>query len=109
MNKDASDKYEIANKELNDVYNKILKQFKSDTTFIKNLKKSQNLWTQFRDAEMNVKFPDRPRGSYGSVLPMCWAMYKEKITKDRTKTLMDWVNGFVEGDACAGSLIIIDE
>ena len=72
--------------------------------FIKNLKKSQRLWIQFRDAEMTVKYPDRPVGSYGDVLPMCKSLYKEGLTKDRIKTLMNWVVGFEEGDVCSGSL-----
>ncbi len=42
---------EIADTELNEVYNKILKEYKSDKVFICSLKESQNLWIKYRDAE----------------------------------------------------------
>ena len=76
LNQDAKKEFETADKELNQVYNNILKEYKKDSAFIKNLKKSQRLWIQLRDAEMKVKFPDRGNGYYGSVQPMCWSLYK---------------------------------
>lgn len=103
LNVEAKKKYENADKELNEIYNKVLKEYKEDAVFIQNLKKSQRLWLQFRDAEMKVKFPDREVGYYGSVQPMCWSMYKEELTRERSKTLKLWLEGVEEGDACNGS------
>jgi len=60
MNQDAANDYHKAQKELDSVYNKILKEYKQDTTFIKYLKKAQRLWVQLRQAEMGAKYPDRP-------------------------------------------------
>lgn len=96
--------YETADKELNDTYQKILKEYKTDTAFIINLKKAQKLWIQFRDAEMKMKFPDREPGYYGSVQPMCWSIYLTELTQLRTKTLKIWIDGVEEGDACCGSV-----
>jgi uncharacterized protein YecT (DUF1311 family) len=59
--------YEKADKELNTTYQKILRAYKDDTAFIMNLKSAQNLWIQFRDAEMKMKYPDREPGYYGSI------------------------------------------
>ena len=104
LNMDAKKKYETADRELNDVYNKILKEYKTDTSFIKNLKKAQRLWVQFRDAEMKVKFPDREPGYYGSVQPLCWSLYKEELTRERLNILKTWLDGFEEGDVCSGTV-----
>jgi len=104
MNGDAEKNLEKADKELNEVYAKILKEYKEDTAFIKNLKISQRLWIQFRDAEMNMKYPQREDGYYGSVQPMCWSMYKEDLTQQRIKVLKIWFEGIEEGDVCAGSV-----
>ena len=41
MNKEAGGNYLKTNKELNLIFNKILKEYKSDSEFIKNLKASQ--------------------------------------------------------------------
>lgn len=109
LNNDAKNKYDLAGKELTQVYNNILKEYKSDTTFIKNLKNSQKLWIQFRDAEMKVKFPDHRPGYYGSVIPMCWSLYKEGLIWQRITVLKAWLVGTEEGDVCSGSIKIKDE
>jgi|SRR6185369_14730023 len=96
-------KYLKADGDLNSIYQKILKEYAEDSVFIKNLKASQKLWVQFRDAEMKMKYPDREPGYYGSVQPMCWSIYLTQLTEDRIKTLKQWLDGVEEGDVCSGS------
>lgn len=103
MNQEAQRQYLKSDKVLNMVYNKILKEYKSDAEFIKNFKIAQRIWVQFRDAEMKSKFPDREPGYYGSIHPFCWSVYKSELTEERTKKLKIWLTGIQEGDACAGS------
>ena len=100
LNENAKNKYAAADKELNKIYGDILKEYKTDTVFIKNLKKSQKLWIQFRDAEMKVKYPDREPGYYGSVQPMCWFLYKEELTRERAKALKIFLEAKTKGDVC---------
>ena len=102
----ADTDYQKTNKELNAVYQKLLKEYSEDTVFIKNIKNAQRLWVQFRDAEMLAKYPDRQKGYYGSVQPMCWSMYKTELTRERTKALKTWITGIEEGDVCSGSVKI---
>lgn len=106
MNESVSGKLAKADKELNATYNKILKQYKSDAAFIKNLKASQKIWIKFRDAEMKVKYPEREAGYYGSMQPLCESNYRAELTKKRTKELKAWLNGVEEGDTCGGSIKI---
>lgn len=98
------DSYKKIDKKLNEVYQAILKAYKSDTEFIKNLRVSQRIWITFRDAEVKVKFPDREDGYYGSIHPLCVSLYLEDLTKDRISTLNLWLKGSEEGDACSGSI-----
>ena len=107
MNDQARENYQKIDTELNSVYTKILKEYKSDTTFIKNLKIAQNIWLKFRDAEMKMKYPDREPGYYGSIQPVCWYNYLEKLTKNRTEELKIWLTGIKEGDSCSGSVKMI--
>ncbi|MBO9563535.1 MAG: DUF1311 domain-containing protein [Niastella sp.] len=104
MNQNAKTKYQQADKELNTVYQKILKDYSKDAVFIKNLKKAQSLWIQFRDAEMKAKYPDREPGYYGSIQPLCWYTYLTELTEERTTKLKIWTMGIGEGDACTGSV-----
>ena len=96
--------YKKADKKLNEVYQAILKEYKSDTEFIKNLRASQRIWITFRDAEVKVKFPDREAGYYGSIHPLCISAYMEELTLDRVSTLSLWIKGAQEGDGCSGSI-----
>jgi uncharacterized protein YecT (DUF1311 family) len=98
------DSYKKTDKKLNEVYQAILKAYKSDTEFIKNLRASQRIWMNFRDAEVKVKFPDREEGYYGSIHPLCVSAYLEELTLDRVSTLSQWLKGSEEGDACSGSI-----
>jgi uncharacterized protein YecT (DUF1311 family) len=104
MNKKANESYWIADKELNEIYQKILKEYHSDTIFVKNLKAAQRIWITFRDAELNLKYPKKQTGFYGSIHPVCVAGYLEKLTRQRIETLKIWLEGIPEGDACNGSV-----
>jgi len=105
MNMDAYHSFQKADSELNAIYKKILRLYKSDTIFIKNLKKSQSIWIQFRDAEMEMKYPNYGSGYYGSMQPMCYGYYKEELTRQRIKRLMEWLIGIDDKDGCRGSAL----
>lgn len=98
----AQKKYLKADKELNLVYNDILKEYKADTAFIKSFKNTQRIWIQFRDAEMKSRYPDREKGHYGNIQPICWSMNLTELTEERAKKLKIRLTGIEEGDICAG-------
>ncbi|RYY41216.1 MAG: DUF1311 domain-containing protein [Chitinophagaceae bacterium] len=104
LNATALKEYREADRQLNAAYKAVLQRYKQDAVFIKNLKAAQLQWIRFRDAEMKMKYPDRPRGYYGSVQPMCWSAYITHLTQQRLQTLKQWIDGVAEGDACAGSV-----
>jgi uncharacterized protein YecT (DUF1311 family) len=104
MNKKSVGSFEEADKELNAVYQKILGEYKLDTIFIKNLKLAQRIWITFRDAELNMKYPETEPGWYGSMHPMCVSAYLEKLTRERINTLKEWLAGLEPGEGCGGSV-----
>ena len=104
MNETENKKFLKADKELNQVYQQILNEYKEDTAFVKNLKASQRIWIQFRDAEMKMMYPDSEPGYYGSIHPMCWSIYKTELTNERIKKLKKWIVGQEEGDSCSPSI-----
>ncbi len=63
MYKEAYAELNKSNKQLNEIYQTTLSKYKSDTIFVQNLKKSQRIWTQFRDAEMEIKYPNYQKKS----------------------------------------------
>ena len=104
MNAASLKDYEKADKELNAVYQKILKEYSTDSTFIKNLKATQRIWVQFRDAETKAMYPDREAGYYGTIHPVCLYSYMKDLTEERIERLKVWLTGLKEGDACSGSI-----
>lgn len=106
MNRCASGKFKEADDELNRVYRQVQTAYSDDPVFLSKLKDSQRAWIKFRDAELAMMYPaliENPN-HYGSIGPMCQAMYMEKITLERVSALKKWLSGAPEGDACSGSI-----
>jgi uncharacterized protein YecT (DUF1311 family) len=105
MNKEASQEYREAAIELNNVYQKILTEYKSDSVFIDRLKKVQDIWILYLNAALEMKFPaDNKQIEYGSVYPMCVSIFLKELTEERTEKLNVWLHGIDEGDTCSGSV-----
>jgi len=105
LNIKAKSEYEKTDNELNQVYQKLLQDYKSDTVLIKIMKEAQRQWVKFRDAQVKMKYP--PYKDAGeSVLPMCRNNYLKELTTERIKELNQWVDGVEEGDVCSGSIKI---
>lgn len=104
MNNNEQKNYLTTDRELNTLYQNILKEYAEDTAFIKNLKTAQKIWISFRDAEMKMKYPDREPGYYGTIQPSCWSLYLTRLTRERISTLKEWEEGDEEGDVCSGSI-----
>jgi len=106
MDNNAYAEFNKADKELNKVYQKILTEYKSDSIFVKNLKNAQNIWVKFRDAELEMKYPNYKELHYGTSYSMCKNYYLKELTKERTKKLKVWLIGIKEGEICSGSVKI---
>jgi len=105
MNAKAKTEYEKVDKELNQVYQKLVQDYKSDTVFIKSTKEAQRQWVKFRDAQVKMKYPAY-KDAGESVLPMCRNYYLKELTANRIKELKQWIDGVEEGDVCSGSIKI---
>nr|AAP58619.1 hypothetical protein [uncultured Acidobacteriota bacterium] len=103
LNEEACAEYKKADAEMNNVYRRIMKDYRNDAPFIAALKKAQLAWIRYRDADLESIFPGDAR-SYGSINPMCRCMHLADTTKQRTKVLQQWIDGVEEGDVCAGSV-----
>lgn len=97
-----------ADRELNRVYQLILKKYADQPVFIQRLREAQRTWLKYRDAQIAMKYAaakdEDERAIYGSVYPMCHASYKAELTARRSKELREWLTGIKEGDVCVGSV-----
>lgn len=83
--------FEKGDKRLNDAYQMLLAAKRSDTVFIKNLRASQRIWIQFRNAELTLKYPNHVSVEKRDSLPMNQAMYLVHLMEDRTEVLLEWL------------------
>jgi uncharacterized protein YecT (DUF1311 family) len=90
------DKYTEADKELNLVYQNIIKKYSKDTLFIKNLKKTQNNWIKLKESDKELWMPEDP--NWYSAASMCFCQFKLDLTEKRTEFLKKWVLGPEERD-----------
>jgi uncharacterized protein YecT (DUF1311 family) len=105
MNQDSCSEYKRIDRQLNETYQRILKEYAGDAVFITRMKEAQRAWLKFRDAHVESMFPKRDkRVAYGSVYPMCNCSALTAITRQRVEQLSVWVNGIPEGDVCSGSV-----
>ncbi len=102
LNNKAKVEYEKVDKQLNQIYQRILQEYKNDSIFTKSMKEAQRQWVKFRDAQIKMKYPPYPN-SDESVLMMCRYYYLKELTEDRRKVLTQWLDSEEEGDVCSGS------
>jgi uncharacterized protein YecT (DUF1311 family) len=88
---------------LQDVYTQLLAKYKSDVGFIRKLRKSQQTWTAYRTAQVEMLFPHGPGPEYGTVYSDCNCSSLAGLTKERIKILEQWLTGIELGDVCTGS------
>jgi len=107
LNQIANIGYKKADIELNDVYKKILTEYKTDSIFIDRVKKTQRIWISYRDAELEMKFPaENKQAEYGSVYSMCASEFLKELTEERIEKLQVWLKGIEEEEICSGSVKI---
>ena len=93
-----------ADRELNAVYQAVLRQNAGDKRFTAKFRAAQRAWVAFRDAEMAARYPaEDVQMEYGSMYNYCYCTEVAALTRQRTEALMRWRDGIAEGDGCSGS------
>lgn len=87
MNLQAGEEFKKADKELNEVYAKVLGVLDDEAK--ERLKKSQRAWLAFRDAEADFRADAEARG--GSMWPLIHEGIRGKLTKDRAAALREYL------------------
>ena len=85
MNAEAAESFKKADKELNEVYAKVLANL--DDGAKENLKKAQRAWVAWRDAEAAFRADAEARG--GSMWPLVHEGIRSRLTKERVKSLKE--------------------
>jgi len=90
MNACAVDELAQADRQLNEVYQALLKKEAKNTQFIQKLRTAQRAWVAFRNAELDAMYAcaePNATACWGSLLPVRYTSYKAKLTCERTERL----------------------
>ena len=89
MNAKAAKDYAKADKDLNTVYQQVLKKNAKNTLFVKYMKEAQLRWIEFRDAEFKRYMPQFAKGNtyYGTTYSLERSTFMTGMTNERIKTL----------------------
>jgi uncharacterized protein YecT (DUF1311 family) len=108
MNECERRKLEQAELEMATVLAQIGEAYADEKLFLDKLLVAQQRWADWRDAELEAKFPlaegEDPARVYGSIFPMVWSQHQAELTRQRTIQLRVWLDGIEEGDVAAGSV-----
>src|SRR5260364_193287 len=70
MTQCAASKARAPDRELNQLYLDIRKQYRDDPVFLNALRRAQRAWIRFRETQIKMKYPEAP-DAYGSSFSMC--------------------------------------
>jgi uncharacterized protein YecT (DUF1311 family) len=91
LNEQASVEYGRADAELNAVYQQIRVKYASNQRTLNELRDSQRLWIQFRDAQIKALYPvpvgEHMEKGYGSMYPQMMLTFQTYLTRERTQQL----------------------
>lgn len=90
--------------QLNKVYQQILVEYRKDKLLILKLREAQRAWIEFSGKHLDSIYPRH--GTYGSVNRTCQCQVMNGLIESRIEQLKQWVDGFEEGEVCAGSVKI---
>ena len=82
------------------VFDRALTKYAEDPAKVARIKKAQEAWLAFRDAEVDAYYAASDRRDHGSVWPMCKGLELARLTADRTRQLERIVEDEPEGDVC---------
>ena len=105
LNQQMSDDDQAADQKLSATLKEIKKRNSQDVKFLHSLDESQSAWVLYRDKQLTLIFPaqDEPQ-AYGSSFPMCWSIWKARLTNQRINELSVWLEGIKAREVCTGSI-----
>jgi uncharacterized protein YecT (DUF1311 family) len=87
LNFKAKEKYELINKELITLHNKLLILYKNKLEKKSEIILNHKNWLKKRDTFMNNKYPQNQRKDYGTYFPVRWYNELIVLTDNRIKHL----------------------
>ena len=87
--------------EVDEVYARILDDYAKDYKFIVKFKQAQNVWANYREAQLEAIFPEADKSEYGASYPTCRCNWLVEFTNARLDFLIKFIANMNE-QSCNG-------
>jgi uncharacterized protein YecT (DUF1311 family) len=91
MNECYRNSLKKAEKNLNTIYDKIIKNNAADSVFTNKFKAAQDAWVAYRDAQLSALYPHKDEAPlyYGSVYTMCYYIERRQLSTSQRIEAVD--------------------
>jgi uncharacterized protein YecT (DUF1311 family) len=103
-NRSSCNDYLKLKKDLEDLVKKINVEYRKDGIFLAKFQKAQATWIAYRDAQVEMIFPETDKSIYGAAYATCRCNWLIDMTTQRYDFLLRWISNFDDGDTCNGSV-----
>ncbi len=103
-NRSSCSDYLKLKKDMEDLVKKINVEYRKDGDFLAKFQKAQAIWVAYRDAQIDMIFPEADKSMYGASYASCRCNWLIDMTIQRYDLLLRWISNFDDGDTCNGSV-----
>ncbi len=100
---EMKNKVQLASEELNCIIQNINSIYADDKKILERLELAQNAWIEYRDLNLNAKYP-LDESVYSWTYYYCRNAENLRMINNRIKELQVWIEGVPEGDVCRGKV-----
>jgi uncharacterized protein YecT (DUF1311 family) len=90
-------------KGLEDMVKNIQDEYAKYPLFLKKFQKAQDEWVSYRDAQLEMLYPELDKTQYGGFYPTCRCNWLVEFTNERVDFLVKFISNTNDVEACGGA------
>ena len=91
-------------KGMDDMVKSIEEEYAKYPKFLVNFKKAQEGWVSYREAQIDMIFPEANKAQYGTLYPTCRCNWLIEFTNQRLDFLIKFVSNTYDVESCGGAV-----
>lgn len=91
-------------KGMEDMVKSIGEEYAKYPKFLTKFKKAQESWVFYRDAQVEMIFPEADKTQYGAFYPACRCNWLVEMTNERLDFLINFVSNTYDAEPCGGAV-----
>ena len=96
--------YLKSKKGLEDMVKNIQEEYAKYPLFLRKFQKAQDEWASYKDAQLEMLFPEADKAEYGVFYPTCRCNWLVEFTNQRVDFLVKFVANTYDVESCGGAV-----